>query len=138
MTDSALNLSGAQTADVTVGAVAGRDVRQEGVPFERVAQTWERYLDKEPQRQQLMVTAIERTADAVTAAEGRTAAAVAEAEGRTSDQIERLVDVVDRLAVWAQRLTLAVVGQVAVLAFAVLLMVGLLVLLASPRLVAGL
>jgi len=136
MSDSLLNFAGSQTADVHADA-AGRDAVRaggnvySGVPSEAVMGMWERHMDKEPQRQSLMVSAIEQGF-------AKASDAVAEAEGRTAAQLDRVSAALERLASLTTWLASAMLAQAIFSALALFLGLWALLRLIGPQLVAGL
>lgn len=116
MSENALNLAGAQTADVNAESVGGRDVNHyQGVPFPQVAALLTRWLDKEPEQQRLAVAAID-------AVEGRLAT------------VERLLERLAALLTW---LTGAMLAQAIFTALALFVGLWALLSLVGPQLIAG-
>lgn len=95
-----VDFAGAQTTDVQIDAT-GRD-RYEGVAFGQVKDLLTELADKEPQRQGLMLNAVEqgykRAADAVESAETRTTAAL----GQVVVTLQQIAGTLGRLTVFMQ------------------------------------
>lgn len=103
---------GAQTGDLRLGDVTGGDKTIHGVPAEQVISLLARHLDKEPQYREAQAKAIERS------------------HASTTEQLGQIARILGRL-------TTALAVEAVVLFLLLLVMIQVLLVLVTPRLIAG-